>query len=363
MFRLDRYILQELFGPFLFGIAAFTAILAGSTALFQLVGQAVQYNIPLPLIVELFVYRLPSIIVFTFPMSILLASILAFGRLSSDLEIIAFRASGISIYRLIVPVFIAGLTISLATIWFNESIVPRASHSAEELFISLTEKGAHAPKKNINHTEYGLDGSPTRIIHVGRIQDQSLEDITVIEFEKGMLNRLIRAHLGQWNPPNNWVFFDGTMHIFPEQDIDKILYVHFLQETLSIPFNPKDLTKREKTVEEMNAAELYGRISEKKKSGLSVADDMVKYHLKFSVPFASLIFAILGACVGLRPHRSSSAMGLGMSLIIIIVYYVLLSLGMGLGMSAILPAVFAEWIPNAVVGFAAFYLLYKIAYQ
>ena len=137
---LDRYLLKELMGPFLFGIIAFSAILAGSTVLFYLVGDAVKYGISLVDFLLIFSYKLPGILVFTFPMSTLLASIIVFSRLSSDSELIALRASGIGFYRLIAPVALFGLTISVITIAFNDVVVPRATNSAELLMQSYTNR-------------------------------------------------------------------------------------------------------------------------------------------------------------------------------------------------------------------------------
>ena len=117
---LDRYLIKELIGPFLFGIAAFTFILSGSTVLFALIGEAIRNNIPMGIILQLFLYKLPYMIVLSFPMSTLLATIIAFGRLSADSEILAFRAGGIAFSRLVTPIFLTGLFVSLLTIWFNE---------------------------------------------------------------------------------------------------------------------------------------------------------------------------------------------------------------------------------------------------
>ena len=133
---LDKYLIKEIFIPFLFGIAAFTFILAGSTVLFPMIGEATKYGIPIKDLIQIIVYKLPVIIAYSFPMSTLLATIMAFSRLSSDLEILAFRACGISFFRLIIPIICMGFIISLITIIFNESIVPKAANSYQNLFTS-----------------------------------------------------------------------------------------------------------------------------------------------------------------------------------------------------------------------------------
>jgi lipopolysaccharide export system permease protein len=361
---LDKYIVKELFGPFIFGLAAFTFILAGSTVLFILIGDAVKYGIPINTVIQLFIYKLPSIIVYAFPMSMLLATIMAFSRLSSDMEIMAFRAAGISFSRLIIPIIFAGLFISFITIWFNESIVPRSSYSAQKIFRSFRHKTTPNLKRNLDFTEYDKKTSlPLRTINVAQIEDSILKKITVVEYEQGQLVRVIRANTGKWLKTGGWEFYNGIMHIFPINNKKSSLVIDFEKEFIKIKINPFDISKRDKNVEEMTSKELKQRIDLQIKTGKDPIGDIVYYHMNFSVPFASLIFCLIGAAVGLRPHRSSSALGLGISLVVILAYYVLVSIGMGLGLSHIIPPVFAAWLPNIIIGGTGIFLLNKLSQE
>ncbi len=359
---LDRYIVKELLGPFVFGIAAFSCILAGSSVLFYLIGDAIKYGIPIAVVLQLFIYKLPGIVVFTFPMSMLLATILGFGRLSSDLEILALRAGGIGFYRLVVPVVCVGLSISVMTIWFNEQIVPQATHSGQQLMRYYTDKTDPKIKQQVNFTEYDSSGFPQRIINVHSIEGSFLKDVTVAEYEKGHLTRVIVSKSGKWIATGGWEFYNGVMHQFSTNDPLRVTAIEFKKEYIDIPINPKDANKPAKGVDEMTSEELKAKVQLQRKLGEDPSQNLMQYYMKFSVPFASLIFSILGAAVGLRPHRSSSAIGLGISLVIILVYYVLLSIGMGLGTAHVLPPVFAAWIPNLVVGTAALYLLKRVGF-
>jgi len=360
---LDRYITKEIITPFLFGLMAFSFILLGSTVLFPLIGEAIKYNIPWKYVTQLFIYKSPGIIVFTFPMTMLLAAILTFGRLSSDLEITGFRAAGIGIYRLVIPVAILGFMVSCLTILFNEGIVPQANFKAEQLIKTFQAQDIPKIKKNINVTEYDKQGNPLRIINVMEIEESILRNITVAEYESGFLARLIRAQSGRWLETGGWEFFNGIMHTFSLLSPKKVTVIEFQKEFINIQLNPLQLAEREKATTEMSAKELRMRIELLKQTGRDPTKDWVEFHLKFSVPFACLIFSILGAAVGLRPHRSSSALGLGISLVIILIYYILLSVGMGLGLSGIVSPLAAAWTPNIIVGIAALYLLNKVASQ
>lgn len=363
MLIFDRYLLKELIGPFIFGISAFSCILAGSTILFPLVSAAVKYNISVAIILQLFLYRLPSVIVFTLPMSTLLATIMAISRLNSDMEIIAFRASGISLYRIAGPIALGGLCISLLTIGFNEQIVPRANHSAEKILYSITQGNQPKIRKNINFTEYDENHLPVRIINVLEVKGSVLTHIFVAEYEKGQLARLIHADSGKWLPSGGWEFYNGEMHNFSALESGKIQYIEFKKEYIDIQLNPLDLTKREKTMEEMNAKELKKKILMKVRTGDDATNDWVNYHMRFSIPFASLIFSVLGVSIGVKPQRSSSTIGFGISLIIIVVYYVLISISMYLGLSHFLTPPISAWLPNFAIGSVGLFMLGRMTYQ
>ncbi len=358
---LDRYILKELIGPFFFGIVAFSAILVGSTLMFRLVGDVAKYHIPMSQALWLFVYQVPAVVAFSFPMSMLLASILAFGRLSSDLEIVALRSSGIGVFRICLPVIFFGFLMSGVTLWFNEVVVPRATTSAETLMESFTKSQQPNVKQNINFTEYDDAGFPKRIINVRRIEKGVFRDLTVVEYETGRLSRIVRAESGTYSrPESRWDFYKGVLHEFPADDRAKLMVMTFGHERINLRFDPGLFTQRTKYLDELSAVELVQRIRSMRKTGTDPTKEVIRFHMKFAVPFACLIFAILGASVGFRPHRSSSALGLGMSLVIIVAYYMLMSLGMALGLAHWLSPFFAAWIPNLVIGGAGLALLIRV---
>ena len=145
---IDRYILHELVEPFLFGLGAFTSILSASMVMFELVRAVVLKGMPLIVALQLFIYRLPAVVVYIFPMAMLLAALLAFARLNNDSEIIAFRSGGISLYRLMLPVLFFGLVVSFVNLTFAEVVVPRANTAAKNLLVETSAK--HTPKMQQN---------------------------------------------------------------------------------------------------------------------------------------------------------------------------------------------------------------------
>lgn len=357
---IDKYIIKELLGPFLYGIAAFTAILAGSTVLFRLVGEVVKYGIAFDDAFVLFIYRLPNIMVYTFPMSMLLSTLIVFGRLSADSELIALKSGGISFYRAVAPVLVIGFIVSLLTLTFNELIVPKANVEQERMFQKLINQGSPPLRRNVNYTEYDdITGYPTRIINALQVEGREMTAVTIAEFEQGRLVRVIRSDKATWLKKGSWEFRDGIMHNFLEEDKTKLIVIEFKKEIINLDQTPSSITEKEKIPEEMNAYELSQMIQAMKKRGQDTKNLEVQLQLKFSVPFACFIFVLFGAPLGLKPHRGDASIGLGLSLIIIFGYYILLSICMGMGLAGTLTPFIAAWIPNIIIGGLGTYLLVK----
>ena len=124
---LDLYIFREVVVAAIFGICAFSAVFIGSGTLFRIAKYITDYGASISSVLKIFVYGLPSIIMWTFPMSMLLATLLTFGRLSSSSEITAMKSCGISFGRIAAPAILLGLLVSICAILFNEHVVPWAN--------------------------------------------------------------------------------------------------------------------------------------------------------------------------------------------------------------------------------------------
>ena len=360
---LDKYIFKELLLPLISGILAFSFILAGSSILPQLVSESIKYNIPLSDVIILILLRLPWIFSLAMPMATLFATITVFGRLGNDLEIIALRANGISTIRLLIPTIIIGIGVSLMAFSFTEYIVPRAAGTAETIYRTYKNQKKPIITKNINITEYDKQNNPKRILYIGEMDKSELENITITEFEQGSLARLIRAKKGLWVNSGTWEFENGIMHSFMPNDPTKITVIEFQKEIINLKLTPKNLEMPEKDIDQMNRKQILEQIEFKKKTGEDPIRYIMNYHLKLSIAFSCLIYSILGASMGLQPHRSSSALGLGLSIVVILVYIVLMSIGMGMGLSKVIPPIFAAWLPNIIVGIFSLFLLQKRASQ
>lgn len=359
MFKIiDRYIFRELFEPFLFGLGAFTAILSSSMVLFDLVRAVVLKGMPLLVAMQIFLYKLPAIVVYIFPMATLLAALLAFSRLSGDSEIVAFRTSGISLYRLIIPVAALGLLVSFTNLAFSEIVVPEANKAAKNLLIETSTK--HRPKIQNNvfvpEIEHGV---LKRIYYVEELKGDTMQDVIVQEFSDGKLTQIIVAKEALWKKgQNEWVFKNGRM--YPISDTGEFKhFIKFKEQSIAIKYSPADFFIGDKNPDDMTISELREFIVLKEKMGQNVTSYKIQVNMKMAIPFASFVFALLGAPLGLSPRRASSSIGLGLSIIVIFLYYILTFISMSLGELKLLAPGISAWLPNIITGGIGWYILSK----
>jgi len=358
--HVDKYILKELIYPFLFGVAAFTLILIGGGILPGLVGKAVKYGVSFFYVIRILFYRLPDIIVYIFPMSMLLSTLIAFGRLSSDGEITAFRSGGVNFVRLMLPALVVGLIVTFLTFFISEFTVPSANIKSRQLEENIKQKTVTAIKENVNLTEYEK-GYLKRIIYAKKLENKTMYDVSISEFDKGSFSRAIFAHKAIWKQKNGWIFFDGIMHQFSQENPESVFVIKFSKEEINLTIKPMDLNKKKRKSDEMNFIELSNYINLRKKTGNDTRDLTIKMYQKLAIPFASFLFVLLGAPLGIRPHRSSSTIGLGLSILVVFMYYFITAIGVWLTMIEILSPLTGTWLPNIITVFLGIYLIKRVS--
>lgn len=362
MKRFDWYILRELGGPFLFGVTAFTSIMIGSNLLFKLANYIIELDMPLPLVGKIFLLELPGIIVFTFPMATLLSALLAFGRLSGNSEIIAFKAGGISFARLMLPVILLGVFASSLTIYVNEEIVPYTSYQTRKTAWEFTYKAKYpSTQKYLNMTPIDRKtGWPEYILYAESFNSETstLSNVLFQDFDGKRLTAMFEAEEARWLN-NQWIFFTGSTYIFAlgDQPVVKGRFSEYEMKVLNR--TPQQIVMGSKNMDEMSADELKQMIALYRQEGKKTNKLAVKYYQHFAVPFACLIFAFFGAPLGLQPNRSGSSIGLGLSIIVIFIYYVVLTAAGALGQAGAISPWLGAWLPNIIFGLAGVTLIAK----
>ena len=344
---LDRYILNELSGSFVFGIMAFTVIFIAGDLLFQAANLIIEKGVSLMVVARLFVYRLPEVILLTVPMSSLLATLLTFGLLSVNSEIVAIQAAGISFRRVLRPVLGISAVLAMLTLIGNETIVPFSNRASENLmkYEILQERPSVLKERVFLKDEQ--NGELKRVLYLGKLRPREglMSDILVQEFDAGKLRRISTAMRGTWKSGEWWV---EQGEVFEVADAGKVhLLFRFDRQRLLLNLSPEQLEKASRRPAEMSSIELLAHINILKAQGANLLPLWVLFHLKLSVPWSAMILAVLGASIGVRtPRRGGSGIGFGLCIIIVFAYYVVMSFSRALGETGNLPPLIAAWLPN-----------------
>ena len=367
---MDSYIIKELILPFLFGIGIFTSLGVAIGTGFELVRKVSESGLAIGIALQVLILRLPEFIVFAFPMAILLATLMTYSRFSSDSEIIALRSIGINIYRLIVPAVIFSFFIVNITFVFNNFISPATNYQA-----SLTLRQAlKDPKKafndrNILYPEYTKNKLPngdkitslSRLFYAEEFDGEKMLNVTILDRSQGAVSQIITANRATWNIEENiWDFYNGTVYLLGVDGSYQNL-VHFQHQQLALPRAPLDLTKRSRDYKEMNLlqAQEYLEIAELSGKEKKIRKLKVRIQEKLALPFVCLVFALIGAAIGIKPQNSSKGTSFGICIGLIFTYYLLSFISSSMGVRGVLSPFLAAWLPNILGICAAGLLLFN----
>ena len=356
---LDRYIFQEVVFAFLFAICAFTAVFIGSGTLFKIARYITDYGASLSSVVKIFVYGLPAIILWTFPMSMLLATLLTFGRLSSSSEITAMKSCGISFSRIAAPAIVLGMIVTITAILFNEHVVPWANTAYNN--VVYYEIQGNTELKSQDHIivkEFSGDRME-RLIYAReyKAQEEILEGVTMqVLNENGKVTHVENASYAEWRD-EKWIMHDGM--IYDLSDEERTHTMKFDQQILPVNASPRQIVREQKKPEELTMSELKAQIEIMKSQYVNTNKLETELYQRVTVPMASLIFALIGVPLGLQPTRTPSSVGFALSVVIIFLYYAIMTLANAIGRSGAIAPMYAVWIPNIIGLLSGFVLIYR----
>lgn len=345
---LDKYIAKQLIETFLLGIIIFTSIMFASDTFINLVKQITSYGISGKVALLIVILKLPSILVLTIPMGVLLATILTLNKLCLNSEITIFRACGISIARLSMPVLVFGLLAALTCFFISELIVPAANSQARNLtMLALMQRNIPEGKSNFSFKEMNENEKLKRLFYIDSSTGGQLHGITVLDVSKKGTLQIIQSRFGNVTP-EFWNFDQGVAYTLTESGKIKSS-VLFDKMKLYSDLNPTGKMKN-KRAKEFNFYNLIKYIKMKKQNGSDdVTSLLIQLHEKFAIPATSFIIAIISIPLALTPPRARFNRGFLFSVLILFCYYLLRAFSISLGESEILNPAFSAWLPNIVI--------------
>jgi LPS export ABC transporter permease LptF/LPS export ABC transporter permease LptG len=352
MKTLDRYIFREIFYPFLIALVAltFVAFLAFSREIGWLFELIVRQSATTREVWAITIAILPNVLTFTIPMAVLVGLLTGFGRMSSDSEAIALRATGVSMLRLMVPVMLLGLLGFAANLAMAVWVAPETAGRLRDLRYDLIAKRVSLEVKprvfNESLTNF--------VLYVQDVEREGFnwKGILLADMTQPDRPQVTFARTGTLTKDDEHHAFvlalaDGSTHGAEPRSPNR--YSHddtFKTTTISVPM-PEAPPKQDKiSTTEIKTSDLWNEI----RAGTASYEDYVEFHRRFALPFACLVFSLAGLPLGVSTTRGSKSMGLILSLILMLIYYLAFIGGTRVAGNAQFSPFLGAWLPNFVFG-------------
>ena len=355
---ITKYISREFLKIFFLCLGACMAVFFVIDLSMQYLGSFEKYNPPFVLTFLMCLYKLPQMFYWLAPMAILLGIFLTLALFSRNNEIIAMKASGISVYKIITPLLILSSGVMLISFANQELLLPAASQKAEYIQnIKIKQKDGRSLLKQ-NRFWYRSEDAICNI-DLFEHKTNTLQGITLYFFDSTFtLTKRVDARSGKWID-NEWHFYDVAIRTFSP---DSVTDIEVTQEKI-IPLKetPDDFKVARREPEEMSYAELNDYITKLEKAGYKVPEYIPYLYAKISFPFICLIMPILAIPFALRIGRGGSiALGVGLSVLIGFIYFALFNLGLSLGKGGLLSPVLSAWAANILFGTLGIYFFLQV---
>ena len=363
---LDAYVMREFLVIFSLVLSSFVVLMLVFT-FFELIGDILRNHIQLATVGAYLINLTPSMLYQIAPLAVLIGVLVSFGVMNRNSEIVAMKATGISLYRMVIPIVTLAAILAVSLYLFDEFYLPQANRRQEAL--RSTIKGR--PPQTFLHPEqkwiFGQPrtGEPSRIFYYQFFDRDRNEfaNLSVFEIDPAtfLLNRRIFASRAHWDPDQSiWVFEDGWKRDFDGSQVKEGSYEEFRQTSFAeIHEDPSYFSKESLQSQEMNFGQLRHYINDLRQSGFDTMRLRVALWHKLSYPLVAVVMALFAIPFALSMGRRGSLTGIAVAIIVALTYWVMDGLFGAMGSVNDLPAALAAWAPDILFGLVGGYLLLR----
>ncbi|MEK6600207.1 MAG: LPS export ABC transporter permease LptF [Deltaproteobacteria bacterium] len=360
---IQRYIFREMAIPFLFSIGIFTitSLLSKIPHLIQLM---INHGVGFLVVVQFIVFILPSILIYVIPVSFLIAVLIAYNRLSSDNEITAMKAAGLSILKISRSVAIMALFAYSISSFFTIYAFPWGSLSSKRLIYDMARSKASIGLRErvFNSAFNGL------ILYANRIitENGELEGIFISDQRDEKDNNIITAKNGIISSDHQTMeitlrLFNGIVHRSGEKGLYKIVTFNTYDLNLSLKDEEIKNPDTSKTNKDLTVSQLKEKIDDMKRGGRDPSPHIIDLHKRFALPASVFVFGLLGIPLGIQRIRTIRFTSFTIGLGVVLFYYVLSTALESLGDKGLLNPVLAVWGTDILMAALGVTMFYKAA--
>ena len=355
---LDKYLVKQFLQTIFFGLIAFTLIFVVIDMMENL-DDFIDQSVPAPMIFHYYLVFAPEIIRLITPVSVLFAALFIAGKSSSLSELTAIKASGISMYRFMLPFLITSFVISMFSIYFAGYVVPMANKIKVNIEMTYLKKGINYAGANLFFQD-----SRSRIVNISFFDNSSNQAVRVSlqEFQPDnptkMVSRIDASKMTYDTISKNWIARNGVKRIFLENGEHTSYFDTLRLRYLS--FTPKELDTKQQKIEEMNFDELKKYIKTQQQAGNDPTDTQIEYYSRYSFSMASFIIVFFGLPISANKRRGGVAVHVGINILVTFIYLVFMKISQAFGKNDAMNPILTAWLANLIFLAAAIYNLPKI---
>jgi lipopolysaccharide export system permease protein len=361
---IDRYILREMLPPFAVTLFFFSFIFL-MTNLLEITNLIINYRIRISTVLWMLIYSMPFFLEFIIPMSVMMAVLLTFLRMSGDNEIVALKSGGVSLYRLLPPVAIFCIAGFSLTLFMSIYALPWGKSSFKKTIVDIaaTSFDIGLKERTFNDSFQGV------MLYINRVdlKNKLLIDVFIEdEREAGIVSTIVAPRGKIFKSPGQLAgrlrLYNGTIHNvdFKGRAVHSIRF-DIYDFNLDLKHTMAAVRQGPKDKEEMSLGELRQFLESTPRKDARYYSALIEFHEKFSIPFACLALGLLAVPLGLQPMAGRRSFGLVLGLFFFLLYYLMLIVGWSFGESGAYPPAVGMWVPNFIMAGIGLSLLVRTA--
>jgi len=354
-----NYILRECLQPFTLSICVLTSVfLLGYLP--QLANKVINNGVSLTAMGQVFLYYIPILLGYTLPIACLITVILTFGHMSSENEILAMRASGIHLFRLLTPLIFVGIALCLVVYILNDRVIPEAYDAQTRI---LQETGSQDPSAMLEPGSF-INAFDKYVIFIYRIDGDLLYGVRIYQPAPNKPTRTIIAQQGEFVhvPGKDQLMLKLLNGTSDEPDLrnpNNFYKLNFQQSFIRMDLSKKN-TKTEKKSKAMTLRELSMKIVSLRKISIDPSPLIAEYHRRMAWSLSPLIFILLGFPFAAITHRRAKSANLLYALLFAAPYYILSLACQGMASENVFNPILLMWVPNLLGIATALFLNWKL---
>ena len=399
--RLDRYVMGRFLGALTIALLALTVIFV-LIHLMDHVDVYLDHDASWAAVGQYYLLQMPYNTLLTLPMAVLIATIISIGEMGRYGELTAMKSSGLSLYRIALPLVGFGLALTLGVLFLGETIVPRLNERGNDIYAEeILDQPRDFEDFRGNFVYQNPEGYTylVRSMFVNDSGGASADQVEIQrELEDGTFVRINAPQMTWEGEAGVWALRNGELRVFPgaavatadsavdstagdstagtgpaavardtaaadtaaARPIDERMFTFALLRSAAISDTPEELLVESKDPEEMGFEDLVRYIDDRERLGADTRQEQVDLHMKVAYPFANFVILIFGiALVGSATHagRQSATVGFGLALFLTIIFWGFLRVGQGIGYGGGLPPPVSAWLANGIFGVVGLVLL------